>query len=94
VHDEDDLKKVLSTDAELIGINNRDLETFKTDIETTINLIKNIPKDRIVVSESGINDYGDVELLRKKGVNIFLVGEAIMKEKDIGKKLRELRGRD
>ena len=59
-----------------------------------INLIKNIPKDRIVVSESGINDYGDVELLRKKGVNIFLVGEAIMKEKDIGKKLRELRGRD
>ena len=94
VHDEDDLKKVLSTDAELIGINNRDLETFKTDIETTINLIKNIPKDRIVVSESGINDYSDVELLRKKGVNIFLVGEAIMKEKDIGKKLRELRGRD
>ena len=48
----------------------------------------------INVSESGINDYGDVELLRKKGVNIFLVGEAIMKEKDIGKKLRELRGRD
>ena len=92
VHNEDDLEKVLSTKAKLIGINNRDLKTFKTDIKNTLNLAPKIPKGRVVVSESGINSYNDIDLLRRKGVHIFLVGEAIMREKDIGKKLKELMG--
>lgn len=91
-HDEHDIDKVLSTKAKLIGINNRDLKTFKTDIKTTLNLIAKIPKDRVVVSESGINSYNDVDMLKRKGIHIFLVGEPLMRENDIGKKLRELRG--
>ncbi len=94
VHTEDELEKVLSTHAKLIGVNNRDLKTFKTDIKTTLNLAAKIPKDRVVVSESGINSYDDVDMLRRKGIHVFLVGEAIMREKDMGKKLRELRGLD
>ena len=92
VHDEEELEKVLSTKAKLIGINNRDLKTFKTDIKTTLNLAAKIPKDRIVVSESGINNYHDIDFLRGAGVNVFLVGEAIVREKDMGRKLKELRG--
>ena len=92
VHNEDDLEKVLSTKARFIGINNRDLKTFKTDIKTTLNLIAKIPKDRVVVSESGINSYNDVDMLKRKGIHIFLVGGPLMRENDIGKKLRELRG--
>ena len=92
VHDEEELEKVLSTKAKLIGINNRDLKTFKTDIKTTLNLAVKIPKDRIVVSESGINSYHDVDLLKRKGIHVFLVGESLIREKDMGKKLKELMG--
>lgn len=92
IHNEDELEKVLSTKAKLIGINNRDLKTFKTDIKNTLNLAVKIPEDRIVVSESGINSYNDVDLLRRRGVHVFLVGEALMREKDIGRKLKELMG--
>src|SRR3990170_2377557 len=92
VHDEDDIEKALSTKAKLIGINNRDLKTFKTDIKTTFNLVTKIPKDRVVISESGINSYNDVDILRRKGVHVFLVGESLMREKDVGKKLKELLG--
>lgn len=91
-HDEEELEKVLSTKARVIGINNRDLKTFKTDIKNTLNLAAKIPKDRIVVSESGINSYNDVDMLKRKGIHVFLVGESLMREKDIGKKLKELRG--
>lgn len=94
VHNEDELEKVLLTKARLIGINNRDLKTFKTDIKNTLRLVPMIPKDRVVVSESGVNSYHDVDLLKRAGVHVFLVGEAIMREKDMGKKLRELRGID
>lgn len=92
-HDEQDIDKVLSTKAKLIGINNRDLKTFKTDIKTTLALATKIPKGRMVVSESGINSYNDVDMLKRKGIHIFLVGESLMRENDIGKKLRELFGR-
>ncbi|MBI5049239.1 MAG: indole-3-glycerol phosphate synthase TrpC [Deltaproteobacteria bacterium] len=92
VHDENELDKVLSTKAKIIGINNRDLKTFKTDVKNTLHLIPKIPNERIVVSESGINSYNDIDLLKRKGVHVFLVGEAIMREKDMGKKLKELRG--
>jgi indole-3-glycerol phosphate synthase len=92
VHTEEELWKVLLTSAKIIGINNRDLKTFKTDITTTHSLIKFIPAGKVVVSESGINTRSQIEILEKDGVHAFLIGEALMKEKDPGKKLRELKG--
>jgi indole-3-glycerol phosphate synthase len=94
VHDEKELERVLDTDARVIGINNRDLKTFKTDLNTTVRLVPYVPKDRVLVSESGINTFEDIQFLRQHGVDAFLVGEALMREDNmnIGKKLKELRG--
>ncbi|MGA9033675.1 MAG: indole-3-glycerol phosphate synthase TrpC [Sulfuricaulis sp.] len=90
VHDERELDRALALDTPLIGINNRDLRTFKTNLETTFSLLKKIPPDRIVVTESGIGTPGDVALLRAQGVNAFLVGETFMTADDPGAKLEEL----
>jgi len=90
VHNLEELKMVLQTEAEIIGINNRDLKTFKTDISTTERLIKEIPQDKIVVSESGINTAEDISRLRGCGTHAFLIGESLMRERDIAKKLIEL----
>ncbi|WAC06441.1 MAG: indole-3-glycerol phosphate synthase TrpC [Thermodesulfobacteriota bacterium] len=92
VHNEKELKEALLTSAKIIGINNRDLKTFKTDIVTTLSLIKFIPEGKVIVSESGINTREQIELLEKAGVHAFLIGEALMIEKDPGKKLREFKG--
>jgi len=92
VHSEEELQKVLLTSAKIIGINNRDLRTFKTDISTTLRLVKAIPPGKLVVSESGINTRSQIKIMEKAGVHAFLIGEALMKEKDPGKKLRELKG--
>lgn len=92
VHSELELKMVLQTDANIIGINNRDLTTFKTDLETTIRLRPMIPVGKIVVSESGIKKRTDIEKLMKNGVNSVLVGEILMKSDDIPHKLHELLG--
>jgi len=92
VHSEDELEKVLQTPAQIIGINNRDLRTFKIDIDTTLTLIKSIPKEKTVVSESGIRSRTQIVQLEDAGVHAFLIGEALMREKDVGEKLRELRG--
>ena len=89
VHNLEELKMVLQTEAEIVGINNRDLKTFKTDISTTERLIKEIPQDKIVVSESGINTAEDISRLRECGADAFLIGESLMREKDIAKKLIE-----
>ena len=89
VHDEIELERALKANAELIGINNRNLQTFKMDINTTVRLMNSIPEDKIVVSESGINTKEDIKLLKDEGVDAFLIGEALMREADIGKKLRE-----
>lgn len=89
VHDEGELERTLKTKAELIGINNRNLQTFKTDMNTTIRLMDEIPEDKLVISESGINSNNDIKLLKDAGVDAFLIGEALMREADIGKKLRE-----
>jgi len=94
VHDETDLEKAVSSGATIVGINNRDLETFRTDLETSIRLARRVPKGVTVVSESGISSRGDIERLMDAGIHAFLVGECLMREKDIGKKLRELLGRD
>lgn len=92
VHSEAELKKVLQTNAHIIGINNRDLATFKTDLETTLRLRPMIPAEKIVVSESGIKSRADVEKLMKEGVDAILVGETLMKSNDMSARLQELLG--
>ncbi|MDP3804545.1 MAG: indole-3-glycerol phosphate synthase TrpC [Candidatus Omnitrophota bacterium] len=90
VHNEEDLEKALATGASIIGINNRDLHTFKVDIEVTKKLIRLIPKNKVIVSESGIKTYEDVMFLKSLGVNAVLIGEAFMEAGDIGAKVREV----
>lgn len=90
VHDERELDRALALKTPLIGINNRDLRTFRTNLETTLGLLKKIPPDHVVVTESGIHTPEDVALMRSQGVNAFLVGEVLMKAPDPGVKLREL----
>ena len=92
VRGEEDIRKALSADCEIIGINNRDLHTFKVDLETTSNLINSIPKDKVIVSESGISTYEDVMFLKSLGVNAVLIGETFMRSDDIGTKVMEVMG--
>lgn len=92
VHNEEEMETALDVDAHIIGINNRDLKTFKTDLETTVRLAPYVPEDKILVSESGISSFDDIAKLRKNGVNAFLIGEALIKERELVKKLKELRG--
>jgi indole-3-glycerol phosphate synthase len=89
VHTVEDLERSLPLHPHLIGINNRDLRTFQTDIETTLRLLPSIPSDVVVVSESGINTAADVMRLRENGVHAFLIGESLMRAPDPGVKLRE-----
>ena len=92
VHDAGELERALALNAPLIGINNRNLRTFETRLETTLDLLNRIPADRIVVTESGIHAPADVVRMRASGVHVFLVGEAFMKAPDPGAKLAELFG--
>jgi len=92
VHDERELEMALATDCGLIGINNRSLHTFVTDLSTTERLARIIPPERLIVAESGINCRADVERLQNAGAAAFLVGESLMREDDIGAKLNELLG--
>ncbi len=93
VHDERQLKKVLKLKpASLIGINNRDLHTLETDFKTTEKLFPLVPKDKIVVVESGIKSYQDVLFLKILGVAACLIGEAFMQAPDIRKKVEEIMG--
>jgi indole-3-glycerol phosphate synthase len=94
VHDEEDLGKAVAAGARFVGINNRDLETFRTDLEVSIRLARRVPKGITVVSESGINSRKDIERLMAADIHAFLVGESLMREQDIGKKLRELLGKE
>jgi len=90
VHDEAELQLALGLDGGLIGVNNRDLRTFVTDIETTLRLQALTPAGRLLVTESGIRTRADVARLRAAGIQAFLVGEAFMREADPGRALREL----
>ena len=90
VHDAEELQRGLALDLPLIGINNRDLRNFETSLQTTIDLLDEIPQDRIVVTESGIHTVEDVALMREHKVNTFLVGEAFMRAEEPGEKLAEL----
>ena len=90
VHDEIEMKRMGNLDIKLIGINNRDLNTFTTDISVTGRLTQYAPENTILISESGINNAQDVQAVYSMGANVVLVGEALMREKDIGRKVREL----
>jgi len=90
VHDGMELLRALALDTPLIGINNRDLRSFETSLDTTLSLLDHIPDDRLVVTESGILVASDVDRMRSSGVNAFLVGEAFMRATDPGKRLSEL----
>jgi indole-3-glycerol phosphate synthase len=90
VHDRSDLEKAVYAKADLIGINNRNLKTFTIDLQTTIDLVQEIPDGSIVVSESGIQSRQDIERLESFGVHAFLIGEVLMRSGNIPKKLSEL----
>jgi indole-3-glycerol phosphate synthase len=92
VHDRKEMEMALATDCRLIGINNRDLRTFATDLATTEQLARLVPAGRMVVAESGIETRSDIERLQQGGAHAFLIGEAMMREADIGAKLRALTG--
>ena len=92
IHNHNDLETGLATRAPIIGINNRDLTTLRTDISTTVRLKKELPGDCIVISESGIHSRDDVILLDQSGVDAILVGTCLMESADIGKKIDFLRG--
>lgn len=90
VHDAHELERALKCASPLIGINNRNLRTFETKLETTLDLVAKIPKDRILVTESGIHSKEDVARMRDHGVNAFLVGEAFMRAESPGAQLKQL----
>ncbi len=90
VHTEGELETALSSGAEIVGINNRDLHTFVTDLEVTERLAPKVPPDRIVVSESGIRSRDDVARVARSGAHAILVGEALVTSDDPGTRLREL----
>ena len=94
VHSYAELEKALELTHGLIGINNRNLRTFETSLETSIQLCQHVPDDRIIVSESGIHNADDVNRLRKAGISTYLVGESLMKARDPGAQLAELFHRD
>jgi indole-3-glycerol phosphate synthase len=90
VHNAGEVERAVLSEAEIIGINNRDLNTFVVDINTTRRLRPLVPKEKIVVSESGIKSKRDIEKLRKWGVNAALVGEALVTARDVRAKMKEL----
>jgi indole-3-glycerol phosphate synthase len=90
VHDADELQRALTLDTKLIGINNRNLRTFDTALQTTLDLKSAVPTDRIVITESGIHTQEDVQLMLDNGIYAFLVGESFMRAESPGQKMREL----
>ena len=90
VHDRDELERVLVLKPRLIGVNNRDLRTFKVDLNTCIDLRQYAPADICFVAESGIHTAADVARLAQEGVDAILVGEALVKSKNVGRKVQEL----
>ncbi len=92
VHDEEELDRALSLPTSLIGINNRTLKTFETSLDVTRRLIPRVPAGRLIVSESGIFSHADIEAMSVAGAHAFLVGESLMREKDVTAATRKLLG--
>lgn len=92
VHNAEELQRALTLDTKLIGINNRNLRTFETSLQTTLDLKADVPADRLIITESGIHTHEDVQLMLDNGIYTFLVGEAFMRAESPGQKMRELFG--
>lgn len=90
VHDENELDRALKLQSRLIGVNNRNLKTLKTDISTTKKLAKRVPDDRILVCESGLNTPADLAEMAEVGARCFLIGEALMRQTDVEKAVRDM----
>ncbi|HEY0332993.1 MAG TPA: indole-3-glycerol phosphate synthase TrpC, partial [Stenotrophomonas sp.] len=90
VHDLDELERALQVPAPLVGINNRNLRTFEVSLDTTLAMRDAVPRDRLLVTESGILVADDVQRMRTSGIHAFLVGEAFMRAEEPGEALREL----
>ena len=90
VHDDEELNRALKLKTPLVGINNRNLRSFEVSLDTTLGMLKDVPADRILVTESGILSSADVQKMREAHVNAFLVGEAFMRAADPGKALADL----
>ena len=93
-HDAEEIKKALDSGADIIGINNRDLKTFKVNIKTTEKLLSGVPEGLTTVSESGINTAADMEYIKSLGVDAALIGESLLRAESISDKIKELRGRN
>ena len=89
VHDEEELNRALLLKSPLIGINNRNLANFKTDINISIELAKKIPQDKIIIAESAIASRDDIDLLNSHGIKCFLIGEHFMRQNDVVEAVRE-----
>jgi indole-3-glycerol phosphate synthase len=83
VHDQMELDRALGLQTKLIGINNRNLKTLQTDLETTMRLAPQVPPERFLIGESGIRSHADVKRLSSMGVNCFLVGESLLRQEDV-----------
>ena len=92
VHDRDELQRALRLRTPLVGINNRNLRTFEVSLQTTLDMLPDIPADRLLVTESGILGRADVQTMRDAGVHAFLVGEAFMRAPEPGEALAALFG--
>lgn len=92
VHDKAELQRALKLKTPLVGINNRNLRTFEVTLDTTLGLLADVPKDRLLVTESGIHSQADVQKMRDANVHAFLVGEAFMRANEPGVALAELFG--
>ncbi|PCH62145.1 MAG: indole-3-glycerol-phosphate synthase [SAR86 cluster bacterium] len=90
VHNRAELDQALGLELELIGINNRNLHNFETSLDTTVELAESVPADRLLITESGIHSFEDVQFMLDKGVFGFLIGETFMRADDPGEKLREM----
>ncbi len=89
-HNEEELQRALKLDTSLIGINNRNLRSFETSLQTTLDLKQNIPEDKLIITESGIHTKEDIQLMMDHEIYTFLIGEAFMRAEFPGQKMREL----
>ncbi|MFC1501716.1 indole-3-glycerol phosphate synthase TrpC [Elusimicrobiota bacterium] len=94
VHNEEDLEKALSSSADIIGINNRDLNTFDVDLNVALKIYPKIPKGKVVVVESGIKTHEDIKRYEKVGIKSFLIGESLMRSGNVKSELKMLRGKN